>query len=458
MVSRSALVLTILAAIPLPASARPSNARRDAYTAALRARTDTLVAAQHAYVDTLLQHGGAATAGALHTLQATVDSLMRAAWDSLDGEARTKVRFTELGMRTTIGVMGYPVRGALRDLLGAFDRQIAVLLGRSAVCGGCTSEAEFGRARDVFAGESDSLAQANGDSMATLVEAWEDALDDSVVAFSDSILYQIEQLKEDYAESGETRISRLEVSGTYQSHASYRGRDNGVDESSFGPTVTYHHRSGIFFGGTVGWTSQPTPGPDDADLTAGYEFDLSPRFDGSLSYTHYWYSDSSAKPQSVTNQSVGGMFTFDAEAVTLLADLSYDFGGGSGAAEFTATLDVSRDILVPGKTLGGMLLLSPTVSAAWGDQDERLLARRLQRAKKKAVIVRSVKPSSVFGIMAYELSFPARLHVGAFSVESEFDYVIPADVLGTGKSLLNKDPSSTTPFASATLMVSLSLE
>jgi len=457
MVSRCAIAFALLTVMTLGASARQADARRDAFGAALRAQSDTLVAAQHAYVDTLIRHGSAATAGALHTLQTCVDSLVRAAGDSLDADARANIRFTELGMRTTIGVMGYPVRGQLQSLLGAFDRQIAVLLGTTLVCPGCSSKEQFDHARDEFAEAADSIARTSGDSMATLVEAWEDALDDSVVAFTDSVLAQIDGMKEEAAEDRESHTSRLELSGTYQAHASYRGRDNGIAESAFGPSVTYHHRSGIFAGGALGWTSQPTPGPDDGDLTAGYEFDLSSRLDGVLSYTHYWYSDSSTKPQAVTNQSLAGMFTFDADAVTLLADLSYDFGGGSGAAEFTASLDVSHDILVPGRTLGGTLLLSPTVSATWGDQDERLLAKRLARAKKKVVVVKSVKPASIFGIMAYEFSFPARLHVGRFAFEPEFDYVVPANVLGTGKSLLNKDPSSTNPFASATFVVTVTV-
>ncbi|HUI11341.1 MAG TPA: hypothetical protein VL221_13505 [Bacteroidota bacterium] len=458
MFSRRTLVLTVIAAIPLAASARQVDARRDAFGAALRARADTLVAAQHAYADTLVRQGSASTAGALRTFQSYVDSLIRAAGDSLDSEARSRIRFTELGMRTTLGVMGYPVRGALRDLLGSFDRDLSILLGRSTVCGGCSSQPQFDLARRTFAAASDSIAQVNGDSMATLVEAWEDALDDSASTFSDSVLSQVELLKESVAGENQPEKSRLEVGAAYQAHASYRGRDDGITESSYGPTATYHHRSGLFAGGSIAWTSHPTPGPDDGDLTAGYEFDLSSRLDGSLSYTHYWYSDSSAKPQAVTNQSLGGMFTLDAEAVTLLADLSYDFGGGSGAAEFTATLDVSRDFLLPGRTLGGTLVLSPALGATWGDQDERLLERRLQRAKKKVVVVRTVKPSSIFGIMAYEFSLPARLTAGQLSVEPELDYVVPADVLGSGKFLLTKDPSSTAPFVSAMLTVTMTFE
>ena len=46
----------------------------------------------------------------------------------------------------------------------------------------------------------------------------------------------------------------------------------------------------------------------------------------------------------------------------------------------------------------------------------------------------------------------------ALGVEPEIDYVVPADVLSSGTPLLNKDPSTTAPFASATLLVSLSLE
>ena len=124
MVTRRTLVLTLLAVTAYTAAARQADTRREAFGAALRARADTLVAAQHAYVDSLSAHGAIATTGALGTLQATIDSLVRASWDSLDGESRTTIRFTELGMRTTIGVMGYPVRGAIHDLLGAFDRQL----------------------------------------------------------------------------------------------------------------------------------------------------------------------------------------------------------------------------------------------------------------------------------------------------------------------------------------------
>jgi hypothetical protein len=163
-------------------------------------------------------------------------------------------------------------------------------------------------------------------------------------------------------------------------------------------------------------------------------------------------------PQSVTNQSLEGTLSLDLDAVSFLGTLSYDFGGGGGGAEFTTSLDVSKDIVIPGRMLGGTLTLSPAAAATWGDQDERLLEKRLQRVKKKIVVVRSKKPEVLFGIMDYELSLPARFRLGNLSVEPLLAYIIPADVLNSGRTLLTKDPSTTAPFVSFTLTASITME
>jgi hypothetical protein len=459
MSNRSCLALVLLLFPVSLAMSQGENPRRNPFRERLGHLADSVITMQHAYADTLIAHGNQATGKGLLLLGRCVDSLMKAAGDSIDAEGRIALRTTELGMRTTLGTIGFPARSSIHAILHSFDRDMSALQGRKSVCAGCTTPADFSAALELFASESDTLAGIYGDSMATVVEAWEDAIDDSVVAFSDSVLDQISTLTSEYAERRESEsVSHLVVGGTFQTHSSYRGRDDGIVESTFGGTLTYHHRTGLFIGGGIGWTSRPTPGPDDGSLDAGYEFDLSSVLDGSLTYTHYWYSDSSTRPQAVTNQSVEGMFTLDLDAVSFLGTLSYDFGGGTGGAEFTATLDVSKDIMVPGKTLGGTLMFSPTLSATWGDQDERLLQRRLEKLKKKVVVVRSAKPALVFGIMAYEVSLPVRLHVGMFSFEPQFEYIIPAGVLNSGRTLLNKDPSTTDPYVSFSLGVEVTVQ
>jgi hypothetical protein len=292
-----------------------------------------------------------------------------------------------------------------------------------------------------------------------VVQAWQEAIDDTVVAFTDSVQDEIGSLTSAYAGRREEEpVSRLVAEGSFQTHTNYRGRDNGVTESLFGPTLSYHHAIGLVVSGAVAWGSSPTPGPDDGNLGVGYEFDIAPGCDGTVTYTHDWYSAASTLPRSATNQSLEGATTLDLGALTLLGDLAYDFGGGTGGAEFTVSLDVGKDLLVPGKTLGGTLTLSPALGAVWGDQDERLLDLRIQKVKKKSVLVRSVKPSDIFGIMAYDFSFPARLTIGRLTIEPLFEYVIPADVLDSGRSLLNKDPSTSVPYVSCTLTASMTIE
>jgi hypothetical protein len=211
----------------------------------------------------------------------------------------------------------------------------------------------------------------------------------------------------------------------------------------------------LYAEGSIGWVSHPTSGPDDESLTGGYEFTLSSILNGSVSYTHYWYSEGSTKPQAVTNQGVAGMMMLDIDLLSATLNISDDFGGGGGS-EITTSLDLSRDLPLSDHAFGGTLKITPTVSATWGDQNEKLRQRRILRARKKAVVRASGKPLDVFGIMSYELSLPASLQVGKFNVEPVIGYVLPVNVLN-GKTVLVKDPSTSDPFVTAGVTVSMTV-
>ncbi len=431
---------------------------RSIFQQGLRRTSDSLFAVGRSTADSLLKKGDAAASKAIALLGTCIDSLVSGGGDSLDLPARATLSTTGLSFRTTLGAMGFPARLAVRSLLRSLETDLPVLAGRRSACEGCLTPADFAAAKEKFTSEADSATSFWTDSMAHLEESWEAALDDSVVAFTDSMTHEVEVLTSEYARSvEEAPVSRIIASGAFETHSNYRGRDNGIVESVFGPSLGYHHKSGVFASGSVDWVSRASPGPDDASLGAGYEFDITSAFGGSLSYTHYWYSDSSTSPRAATNQSVEVMLTLDPGPVNLTGTLSYDFGGGSGGAEFTTSLDLSKDIVVPGLTLGGTLVLSPAFGATWGDQDERLLEKRLERVKKKVVVVRSKKPAVIFGIMDYEFSFPGRLQFGKFSAEPAFEYVIPADVLNSGRTLLNKDPSTAVPFVSFSLTLTMTV-
>lgn len=451
-------LLILMASLLLPLSAACSqgtDALRTAMQKSLRLNADSVALDERLYVDTLFIHGDIYTRAADSTLRARTDSLLKAAGDSLDAPERKSVRTLAIDMERSLGVAGVPALTTVRLLLTIFEKELNTLLGSTSACEGCATRADFQSEQDLFRGEADSLSGFFGDSMATAVEEWETELDERVSAFTDSISEVVRSLASDHAEYLKDHGSRLDVEAAYESHSNYRGRDNGVSESSFGPSVTYHHKSGMYAEGSIGWVSLPTPGPDDESLTGGYEFTLSPLLNGSLSYTHYWYSASSTKPQAVTNQSVAGMMMLDLDLVSLTLNLSDDFGGGPGS-EITTSLDLSGDLPLSDHAFGGTLKISPTASATWGDQNEKLLQRRIVRAKKKAVVRVSGKPLDVFGIMSYELSLPAELQTGDLTIEPTVGYVLPVNVLN-GKTVLVKDPSTSDPFFTAGVTVTMTL-
>jgi hypothetical protein len=58
--------------------------------------------------------------------------------------------------------------------------------------------------------------------------------------------------------------------------------------------------------------------------------------------------------------------------------------------------------------------------------------------------------------MSYEISLPATLEIAAFSIEPFIGYVVPVNVMN-GKTVLVKDPSTSDPFVSAGLTVSMTV-
>jgi hypothetical protein len=448
----------LLASSLLPLStacSRSADDPRIAFRKDLRLKADSLVSDERLYVDTLFSHGSVYTLRADSTLRARTDSLLDLSGDSLDAPGRNSVRTLGLDMERSLGVVGVPARTTVRLLLTTFEKELRALLGTRSACEGCATPAEFQSAQTLFRGQADSLSGYYGDSMATAVEEWESGLDERASAFADSIDGVIQTDKEEYAEYMNDHSSWLDAEAAYESHSSYRGRDNGVTESAFGPSMTYHHKSGLYAEGSIGWVSHPTSGPDDESLTGGYEFTLSSILNGSVSYTHYWYSEGSTKPQAVTNQGVAGMMMLDIDLLSATLNISDDFGGGGGS-EITTSLDLSRDLPLSDHAFGGTLKITPTVSATWGDQNEKLRQRRILRARKKAVVRASGKPLDVFGIMSYELSLPASLQVGKFNVEPVIGYVLPVNVLN-GKTVLVKDPSTSDPFVTAGVTVSMTV-
>ncbi len=382
-----------------------------------------------------------------------IDSLLSACGDSLDTPRKNAVLLYGLEKEHSMSAIGAPARKSLSSLFQQFERTLRRLEKQVGSCDTCETRSDLENRIALYGGQGDSLSGFYGDSMATIVEGWESSIDDTNAAFAESVNDSIQALKGEYADYLKEHASRLDIEAGYESHSSYRGRDNGVSEGSIGPTVTYHHKSGLFVGGALGWVSQSLASPDVSSVSAGYEFAASSMIAGSVTYTHFWYSASSLLPQAVTDQEVSGILTLSTDFLSAAGSLLDDFTA-RGGSEISIGLDLSRSIPVSEHVFGGSLSLEPTATAMWGEQSERLLQKRIQRAKKKEIVRVSGSPYDVFSIMAYELALPVDLEIGNLAIVPYIEWTLPVDVLNQ-KTVLVKDPSSSNAFLSAGLTVSM---
>jgi hypothetical protein len=317
------------------------------------------------------------------------------------------------------------------------------------------TQEDFSRASSTFQGLADSLVTFYADSMAAVADEWETSVDDASKEFVSSINDTLSTLKEDYAAYLRDHASRLECGASLVSHAASRGRDNGVNQASYGPTIVYHHTSGLTAGASTAWSSQGGSSPDVASLTAGYEFTSSDIVQGSVQYTHFWYSAASSRPGAVTNQEVSGMLAVTTTAVNLTGQITDDYTA-NGGSEVSIELTLARDLTLSGHLLGGDVKITPSAALTWGEQNEVLRQRRVIRAKKKNIVRISGTPDNTFGIMDYELALPVTLAIGNWNLVPTIAYVLPMNVLSSG-TVLVKDPSTENGFLSVGVTFSLAV-
>lgn len=448
------LSILLLALLEVPSTlSQVASTPAEAYRIKLSQTVDSLIRDERKYLETVLSHGDAYFRQSSWNLRAHADSLLAAARYSLDVDRMNSIQLLGLDMERSMHSVGEPAQTNLRLLLAQCEKQLHTLFEQNRSCPTCATEEDFETADSLFQLKAESISGLYGDSMATVVEGWETSIDDTTGSLKESVNDSLQTLKEDYASYLLDHASHLEIEAVYASQSSSRGRDNGISLASYNATATYQHNTGLFVAGSAGWTSQSDLNPDMGSLSAGYAFTISPMLAGSASYTHFWYSAGSPRPAAVTDQEVSGMLALSTTVLNAAGTLLDDYTAGGGS-EMTIELALSKDIDISEQAFGGTLKVSPTATATWGQQTERILQKRVKRTQKKEIVRTTGTPYDVFGIMDYELSLPLELMVGNFIVEPAIDWIMPVDVLNQ-KTVLVKDPSSSSPFLSAGLTVSM---
>lgn len=234
-------------------------------------------------------------------------------------------------------------------------------------------------------------------------------------------------------EQEEESTSSVVIASGYSSHNQWLGRDDGIRQYSFTPSVAYHHRSGIFVSlGTI-WLSEAPGHWNETDLAIGWDLSFSDRLGLSLAYTHSWFTDSTTL-HSLFNNNLGVGGWYNAGIATVGGGLSLDFGENNAVR---LALVLSREWEVPVNVDNLSVTLGPSVTAWIGQQDTQLAELRKQRGKKKGVTPVVTNAMKVFSVMDYELSLPVTFTYGSIAAAPSLTYVIPANVL---------DGSDSSPF------------
>jgi hypothetical protein len=379
-------------------------------------------------IDSLSGSTSAAISRARTHLNSIVDSLILAARDSLDAPRQDSLHLvgTLLAPRLT------SIEPATRQLLATLHSVLAHELSeagkRFSDCEECESNADFdGRFAD-FREFTDSLMSAFHDTTSSVIDNQRDLILDTHDTVRDSLLdardYFIDNRLNDI-DVRRYRATRFVVSSGYSTHNSYRGRDNGLVQQVYSPSVTFRHSSGLSLQASTYWLSETPKSWDDFQVMAGYDVRFNEIAGASLSYTHFWFSDSSRSQLSVFTDNAQVGISFDWPALSLAALGSMNFGK---ASEFTLTTSISHDFVIP-LSLYNQITIEPTVSSVIGGQNSQLTTLRTTLLKRRTIVTTQHSVTNSFGILDYEFSLPATIEIGPVSLAPTITYIIPFNIV-----------------------------
>ncbi len=222
---------------------------------------------------------------------------------------------------------------------------------------------------------------------------------------------------------------------SYQSQSVWRGIDQNDGKGAYSLVATYRHQIGAFVLAQALGMQGRSPFIDQFSLGVGFERELFDDFIASLSYTRYFYSDSSIQVRSSINSDVGLRFSYSLPWMT--SSTTFIWAIGDAQNDFICSWELSQPFAFQ-NFLGGDLLLVPSVSAEYGTVSSvRAVARRLRNGR----IVRNVSESSPFVLTNYNVSLSAIYAFGALSFIPELIYAIPINVPSLSITRMNLTPS-----------------
>ena len=407
---------------------------RKRFQTSMKVAADSALSSQRAFTDSVVSSDDGNIAAHSKALRRFTDSLIVAARDSLNASRKDSVRQLEAWFERNLTDFTRPHRQTAMSLLSDFQQAMHGIQRGHADCQTCTEAKDFQDELTGLRQGAETLSALFRDSVKSLSADWQEVLADSAETLRDSIGSFVQELidnQETEKEAHEKPPSRFVVGVSYESHSSYRGRDNGVQQYFFSPSLGYHHSSGFSITFSMSWLNKTSNHWDSADLDIGYYLSFTKALDGYISYKHFWFGDSSLLNRATNNNNLGANLSYEMTVATLSFDVSVDFGKRS---ESTLSFGVSHLWESNHGIFGGSMDFEPSFTAVYGQQDEELIQVRKRRSLGKVASQKGARTSSVFGIMDYELSLPMTFRFNTFSFQPAVTYVVPLNVLDNSKT------------------------
>lgn len=207
----------------------------------------------------------------------------------------------------------------------------------------------------------------------------------------------------------ETDKSYFLVDMNFISDAVFMGRKDSLTAPYLYPSLTYHHKSGLYARGSFSYLTKSDEARIDLFLvTAGYDFTIK-KFSGDLSATKYFFNENSFNVISQVEVDVTASFRYDFDLVSLSIAASTYFNNNS-SSDFILSSEISHDFT----TKNNKFQVTPTAGIYFGSQNfyEEYYTRgrsgNMRGAGNNIPTTTNVtiQESEKFDIMAVEFSLP----------------------------------------------------
>jgi len=398
---------------------------------------DSILQVKRCYSDSLVAAVGRMTNNAAAQIDLLADSLITSAHDSLDTPRIDTLLLVTKLLNQQLLAFGDTSKQTISGPLSDFSGELFKGRNTYAVCDSCESDSDFDDRFEQFRSFVDSLHDVFNDTTTALMDDRKDTFQDRYYTVHDSladlrdILIENRLNEIDYQRYVATRLT---VAAGYSSRTTYRGRDNGVPQQMISPSLAFHHTSGFGIEVSTYWLYQTPKQWDDVAASVSYEFSVGNLLGGEVSYSHFWFSDSSRSSKSVFKNDFGASLSLNWPVLSLSVDGDVATGD---ASEFTLAVSASDEFGIP-LTLHSNISFAPSVTATFGEQNSTLTTLRKGPKGKKVVGVQT-QTSNTFGILDYELSLPVTIVLGPLTLSPSVNYIMPLNVIdqSTTKSFVD---------------------